>query len=95
MATEEIDVVVIGAGQAGLAASHELTGLGIAHVVLERDGQVAGSWAHRWDSFCLVTPNHTIALPGGEYRGPEPSGFLSPDPPPGFSVGLILRVRCR
>jgi putative flavoprotein involved in K+ transport len=77
MATEEIDVVVIGAGQAGLAASHELGVRGVEHVVLERDDQVAGSWAHRWDSFCLVTPNHTITLPGGEYRGPEPSGYLS------------------
>jgi len=79
MATEEIDVVVIGAGQAGLAASHELTTLGVPHLVLERAGAVGGAWAGRWDSFCLVTPNHTIRLPGGEYRGEDPDGYLPRD----------------
>src|SRR6266700_3717508 len=49
---ERIEVVVIGAGQAGLAVSHELTGLGVEHVVLER-GRVAETWRNRWDSFCL------------------------------------------
>jgi len=33
---ERIEVLVVGAGQAGLATSHELTGLGVVHVVLER-----------------------------------------------------------
>src|SRR5665647_232376 len=66
MGTEEIDVVIIGAGQAGLAVSHELAGAGISHAILERDA-VGGSWHRRWDSFCLVTPNHTIRLPGAAY----------------------------
>ncbi|WP_308797201.1 NAD(P)-binding domain-containing protein [Agromyces silvae] len=74
----DVDVLVIGAGQAGLAVSHELTALGVEHVVFESDG-VGAAWAHRWDSLCLVTPNHTIRLPGGEYRGPEPSGYLARD----------------
>lgn len=86
MATEEIDVVVIGAGQAGLAASHELTARGVPHAVLERAGAVGGAWAGRWDSFCLVTPNHAIRLPGGEYRGEDPDGYLPRDSP---------RRRCR
>ena len=46
----------------------------------------ARAWDGRWDSFRLVTPNHTIRLPGGEYRGAEPDGFLARDeiagPPP-------------
>lgn len=79
MTAEEIDVVVIGAGQAGLAASRELGVRGSAHVILERGDAVGGAWAGRWDSFCLVTPNHTIRLPGGEYRGPEPHGYLPRD----------------
>ena len=33
---QQVEVVVIGAGQAGLAVSHELSGLGVDHVVLER-----------------------------------------------------------
>lgn len=43
-------VVVIGAGQAGLAVSHELSEHGVDHVVLERR-QVGQSWRDRWDSF--------------------------------------------
>ncbi len=86
MSTEEVDVVVIGAGQAGLAASHELAAAGIEHVVLERRTTVGGAWQDRWDSFCLVSPNDTIRLPGGEYRGPDPHGFL-----PGAEVARHLR----
>jgi putative flavoprotein involved in K+ transport len=73
-----VDVVVIGAGQAGLAVSYELNTAGIEHVVLER-GLVGQSWRDRWDSFCLVTPNATIELPGGRYRGDDPNGFLRKD----------------
>jgi putative flavoprotein involved in K+ transport len=75
---ETVDVLIIGAGQAGLAVSHELTALGIEHVVLDR-GQVAQTWRDRWDSFCLVTPNATIRLPGGAYTGDDPDGFLPKD----------------
>ena len=71
-------MAVIGAGQAGLAVSHELTELGIEHVVLER-GRVGQTWRDRWDSFCLVTPNWSVQLPGGGYDGPEPDGFMSRD----------------
>ena len=56
-------VVVIGAGQAGLAVSHELSEHGVDHVVLERR-RVGQSWRDRWDSFHLVTPNWTMTLPG-------------------------------
>ena len=72
------DVVVIGAGQAGLAVSHELTGAGVEHVVLER-ARVAETWRGRWDSFCLVTPNWTVRLPGGAYEGDDPDGFMDRD----------------
>jgi putative flavoprotein involved in K+ transport len=74
----DVDVVVIGAGQAGLSVSHGLTGRGIDHVVLEQH-HPGSAWAGRWDSFRLVTPNHTIRMPGGEYRGAEPDGFLARD----------------
>ena len=70
-----VDVLIVGAGQAGLAVSHGLTQSGVEHVVLEQD-RIGSSWDGRWDSFRLVTPNHTIALPGGEYRGDDPGGFL-------------------
>jgi putative flavoprotein involved in K+ transport len=69
------DVVVVGAGQAGLAVSHELQARDIEHVVLER-GRVAQTWRDRWDSFCLVTPNWSVQLPGGGYAADDPNGFL-------------------
>ena len=74
-----LEAVVIGAGQGGLAVSWFLTRLGIGHVVLERSA-VAASWRERrWDSFCTVTPNWSIALPGADDAGDDPDGFLSRD----------------
>ena len=75
---EPSTVVVVGAGQAGLAVSHELDRVGVEHVVLER-GRVAQRWRDRWESFCLVTPNWTVRLPGGPYDGDDPDGFLPRD----------------
>ena len=71
-------VVVVGAGQAGLAVSYELTARGIEHVVLER-ARVGQSWRGLWDSFCLVTPNWTMSLPGAPYSGDDPEGFVPRD----------------
>ena len=71
------DVVIVGAGQAGLSASACLSQLGIDHVVLEKN-EIGASWRRqRWDSFCLVTPNWTVRLPGQRYGGPDPDGFMS------------------
>jgi cation diffusion facilitator CzcD-associated flavoprotein CzcO len=70
-----VDVVIVGAGQAGLSLSHELVAAGVEHIVLER-GRVGETWRGRWDSFCLVIPNWTVQLPGGRYRGDDPDGFM-------------------
>jgi putative flavoprotein involved in K+ transport len=72
------DVVIVGAGQAGLAVSHELTRAGVAHVVLER-GRVGQTWRGRWDSFCAVTPNWYLQLPGRHYDGSDRDGFMLRD----------------
>jgi putative flavoprotein involved in K+ transport len=50
----------------------------VEHVVLER-GSVAQTWRDRWDTFCLVTPNWTVQLPGGAYAGDDPDGFMPRD----------------
>ena len=74
---ERITTVVIGAGQAGLAASHFLSAASIDHVVLER-GEVANSWrSERWDSLRLLTPNWQSRLPGFRYEGPDPDGYMT------------------
>jgi putative flavoprotein involved in K+ transport len=69
--------VVIGAGHGGLAMSRCLTERSIDHVVLER-GEVANSWrTERWDSLRLLTPNWQCRLPGYEYAGDDPDGFMT------------------
>ena len=75
---EHVNVIVVGAGQAGLALSHELNAAGVEHAVLER-GRVGETWRHRWDTFCLVTPNWTVRLPGHPYSGADPDGFMLRD----------------
>jgi putative flavoprotein involved in K+ transport len=75
---EAIDVVIIGAGQAGLSLSYELSHAGVDHVILER-GRVAETWRGRWDSFCIVIPNWTLKLPGNPYSGSDPDGFMPRD----------------
>ena len=71
--------VVIGAGHAGLAMSRRLTERSIDHVVLER-GEVANSWrTQRWPSLRLLTPNWQTRLPGHDYAGNDPDGFMPVD----------------
>jgi putative flavoprotein involved in K+ transport len=68
--------VVIGAGHAGLAMSRRLTERSIDHVVLER-GEVADSWrTQRWPSLRLLTPNWQTRLPGHDYAGDDPGGYM-------------------
>ncbi|RDH77986.1 pyridine nucleotide-disulfide oxidoreductase [Mycolicibacterium moriokaense] len=70
-------VVVVGAGQAGLAMSHCLSARSIDHTLLDR-GDVANSWrTERWDSLRLLTPNWLSRLPGWPYRGNDPHGFMT------------------
>ncbi len=86
---EHFTTVVVGAGHAGLAASHFLSDRSIDHVVLER-GEVANSWRHeRWDSLRLLTPNWQSRLPGLAYDGPDPDGYMATDE----VVGLIEELR--
>ena len=80
----QVPVVVIGAGHAGLAVSHVLTGRGVEHVVLER-GEVANTWrTERWDSLRLLTPNWLTRLPGLAYDGDDPDGFMTVEELIGF-----------
>ena len=74
---ENTSTIVIGAGQAGLATSRCLSAVGIDHVVLER-GKVAERWrTQSWDSLHLLTPNWMTRLPGFQYDGNDPDGFMS------------------
>lgn len=76
---EHIETLIIGGGQAGLATSYWLKQFNRQHLVLEAKEHPAPAWRQRWDSFTLVTPNWCFQLPGAEYAGDEPDGFMSRD----------------
>jgi putative flavoprotein involved in K+ transport len=77
MTTRQVETVIVGGGQAGLALSYYLKQEGREHVVLERAPAVANAWRNqRWDSFTLVTPNFQVRMPGAEYQGNDPYGFM-------------------
>ena len=87
-----IDCVVIGGGQAGLAASYHLRRRGIEHVVFER-GRVAETWrTARWDGFHLNTPNWATQLPGLERSGVDPDAFASLPEVIGLLEGYCDRI---
>ena len=91
MRMDQVSTVVVGAGQAGLALSRELSRRGQEHVVLER-GRIGQAWRDRWDSFCLVTPNWFVDLPDGPYDGDDPDGFMPRDEIVGFFERYAARI---
>ena len=69
MNVESVQTVIVGGGQAGLAASHDLSARCLPHVVLEGGDRVGDSWRHRWDSLRLFTPARYDGLPGRPFPG--------------------------
>lgn len=67
----KVDIVVVGAGQAGLSAAYHLKKLGIepgkGFVVLDDEFGSGGAWQHRWDSLTLSNVNGINDLPGMEF----------------------------
>ncbi|MBD0255112.1 MAG: NAD(P)-binding domain-containing protein [Cytophagales bacterium] len=81
-----LDVIVVGAGHAGLSASYYLKQSGLSHLVLER-GRVGESWlSQRWDSFRMNTSNKLNTLPGDPLPPAEADGF-------GSAASLAARMR--
>lgn len=75
----EIDTLVVGAGQAGVAMSEHLTKLGVPHLVLERN-RIAEAWrTGRWDSLVANGPAWHDRFPGLEFEGLAPDAFASKD----------------
>ncbi len=72
MSSQDIEVVVVGAGQAGIAMSEHLSFLGVPHIVLERD-RIAERWrSWRWDSLVANGPAWHDRFPGQEFNiGPD------------------------
>ena len=74
MSEQHYEVVVIGGGQAGLAAGYHLAQQGRRFLVLERDHDVGPAWRERWDSLTLFTPRRYDSLPGLDFPG-DPDGY--------------------
>lgn len=62
--TKVTQVVVIGGGQAGLAAGYHLRRLGVEFVILDAQATPGGAWQHAWDSLHLFSPAAFSSLPG-------------------------------
>ncbi|MFE0024000.1 flavin-containing monooxygenase [Amycolatopsis sp. NPDC059021] len=79
MSSQEVEVLVVGGGQAGLAMSEHLSDGGVPHLVVERD-RIAGRWrAERWDSLVANGPAWHDRFPGMEFPGLDPDAFASKD----------------
>jgi putative flavoprotein involved in K+ transport len=72
------DVVVIGGGQAGLAAGYYLAQQGREFTILEAAGEPAAAWRERWDSLRLFTPVRRNSLPGQAFPG-DPDSYPDRD----------------
>ncbi|MFL5756237.1 MAG: flavin-containing monooxygenase [Chloroflexota bacterium] len=73
-----LDVLVIGAGQAGLATGYHLRSTGLRYELFERHGRLGDSWRMRFDSLALFTPRSYSALPGLALVG-DPDAFPAKD----------------
>ena len=75
MALADIDTLVVGGGQAGIAVSEHLTGHGVPHLVLEKH-RIAEAWrAGRWDSLVANGPAWHDRFPNLAFAGLDPESF--------------------
>jgi cation diffusion facilitator CzcD-associated flavoprotein CzcO len=76
------DVLVIGAGQAGLSAAHHLARTSTDHIVLDAESGPGGAWRHRWESLTMAGVNGIRELPGSvvpEVADSTPARVAIPD----------------
>lgn len=68
------DVVVVGAGQAGLAVAYYLRRAKLDVVLLDAGREPGGAWLHGWDSLRLFSPAGYSSLPGWPMPDPRTDG---------------------
>lgn len=92
MPSEETEVVVVGAGQAGVAMSEHLGAHGVPHIVLERH-RVAGRWrSERWDSLVANGPAWHDRFPGMEFSDVAPDAFASKEQVADYFVAYAEKI---
>src|SRR5215212_2356866 len=75
---DDVEVAIIGAGQAGLAMGYFLRRQGRRFVILDRADSVGSAWRERWESLTLFTPRRYSGLPGLPFAG-DPEGYPTRD----------------
>jgi cation diffusion facilitator CzcD-associated flavoprotein CzcO len=78
----DVDVLIIGGGQAGLAVGYYLRRTGLSYRILDAEPAPGGAWQHTWDSLTLFSPATWSSLPGwimpgGSARYPERDAVLA------------------
>ena len=90
---EITDVLVVGAGQAGIAASEHLSANGIDHIVLERN-RIAERWrSERWDSLVANGPAWHDRFPGMEFQNDGPDDFVGKESVADYFVDYAGRIK--
>lgn len=92
MSSQEVEVLVVGAGQAGVAMSEHLSERGIPHLVLERH-RIAERWrSERWDSLVANGPVWHDRFPGLEFTDLEPGAFASKEQVADYFVAYAEKI---
>lgn len=73
----EVDVVIVGGGQAALATAYFLRRTGLSFVLLDAEEGPGAAWRHGWDSLTLFSPAQWSSLPG--WPMPPANGYPSRD----------------
>lgn len=77
------EVVVVGAGQAGLAVGFFLAQWGLPFAILEAHDRLGSAWRGRWDSLTLFTSRRYSGLPGLPFPG-DPDWYAGRDEVAGY-----------
>jgi putative flavoprotein involved in K+ transport len=92
MSSQQVEVLVVGAGQAGLAMSAHLSDGGVPHLVVERH-RIAERWrSERWDSLVANGPAWHDRFPGLEFTDLDPDAFASKEQVADYFVAYAEKV---
>ena len=92
MSNQEVEVLVVGGGQAGLAMSEHLSDGGVPHLVLERH-RIAERWrSERWDSLVANGPAWHDRFPGLEFFDVDADGFASKEQVADYFVAYAEKI---
>jgi putative flavoprotein involved in K+ transport len=78
MKMRQVDVLIIGASQAGLAIGYQLKKTNKSYTIIGKENRIGDVWRNRYDSLVLFTPRWYSSLPGLALRGDQ-NGYATKD----------------